>query len=352
MKMSKTKWFERLGVIVFFFMAGGLLLLVSCTSWPPVSSQGEPGMTQQQSLKGLVFQSDEYIIYKLHGGETPVTLAERFLGNKTKAWMIEEENRETPFKRGRVVVIPLKEKNRGGLAPKGYQVVPILTYHTFSESCKTPLCTPRKRFDRQMKYLKDNQYRVISLKQLRGFLRYRHRLPEKSIVITFDDGYSTVYDIAYPVFKKYGFKGTLLIYTDFVEKSKNAITWGELKELKAAGFEIGSHGVSHDDLTKKKKGENDKAYLARVERELLLSKKIIDKKLRQNTIYLAFPFGNYNQKILHLSEQLGYKVGLSVKRGGNPFFADPLALRRYQIRNMDMKSFVTRLGTFKKYSLE
>jgi peptidoglycan/xylan/chitin deacetylase (PgdA/CDA1 family) len=92
--------------------------------------------------------------------------------------------------------------------------------------------------------------------------------------------------------------------------------------------------------------------LARVARELLLSKKIIDKKLRQNTIYLAFPFGNYNQKILHLSEQLGYKVGLSVKRGGNPFFADPLTLRRYQIRNMDMKSFVTRLGTFKKYSLE
>jgi peptidoglycan/xylan/chitin deacetylase (PgdA/CDA1 family) len=246
----------------------------------------------------------------------------------------------------------LKEKNRGGLTPKGYQVVPILGYHTFSENCKTPLCTPRKTFDRQMKYLKDNQYRVISLKQLRGFLRYQRRLPEKSIVITFDDGYRAVYDIAYPVLKKYGFKGTLFIYTDFVEKSKNAITWGELKELKAAGFEIGSHGVSHDDLTKKKKGENDKAYLARVKRELRLSKKIIDKRLRQNTIYLAFPFGNYNQRILYLSEQSGYKMGLSVKGGGNPFFADPLALRRYQIRNMDMKSFVTRLGTFKKYSLE
>jgi len=350
--MSKTKWFERLGVIVFFFMAAGLLLQVSCTSLPPVSSQGEPGMTQGKSPEGLKFQSDEYIIYKLHGGETPVTLAERFLGDKAKAWMIEEENRGTPFKKGGVVVIPLKEKNRGGLAPKGYQVVPIFVYHTFSESCKTPLCTPRKTFDRQMRYLKDNQYRVISLKQLSGFLRYRHPLPEKSIVITFDDGYKAVFDIAYPVLKKYGFNGTLFIYTDFVGQSKNAITWGELRALKAAGFEIGSHGVSHDDLTKKKKGENDKAYLARVKKELRLSKEIIDKQLRQNTIYLAFPFGNYDQRILYLSEQSGYKMGLSVKGGGNPFFADPLALRRYQIRDMDMKSFVARLGTFKKYSLE
>jgi peptidoglycan/xylan/chitin deacetylase (PgdA/CDA1 family) len=193
---------------------------------------------------------------------------------------------------------------------------------------------------------------VISLKQLRGFLRYRHPLPEKSVVITFDDGYKAVFDIAYPVLRKYGFKGTLFIYTDFVESSKNAITWGELRALKAAGFEIGSHGVSHDDLTKRKKGENHTAYLARVKRELQLSKKIIDTRLKQNTIYLAFPFGNYNQRILYLSEQSGYKMGLSVKGGGNPFFADPLALRRYQMKNMDMKSFAARLGTFKKYSLE
>ena len=92
--------------------------------------------------------------------------------------------------------------------------------------------------------------------------------------------------------------------------------------------------------------------MARITKELQVSKKIIDQKLKQNTIYLAFPFGNYNQRILHLSEQSGYKIGLSVKRGGNPFFADPLALRREQVINMGMKDFVSRLSTFKAFSYE
>jgi len=203
-----------------------------------------------------------------------------------------------------------------------------------------------------MKYLNENHYRVISLEQLRGFLQYRNGLPERSMVITFDDGYRAVYDIAFPILKKYGFKGTLFIYTDIIGKSKNAITWDELRHLKAEGFEIGSHSVSHSDLTKMKKGETREGYLKRIKKELRLSKQILDKELKQDTIYMAYPFGNYNQGILYLSEQAGYKMGFSVKRGGNPFFADPLALRRDQIKNMDVTSFAARLDTFKELSLE
>ena len=126
----------------------------------------------------------------------------------------------------------------------------------------------------------------------------------------------------------------------------------ELREMKAAGFEIGSHAKSHSDLTKQKKGEGDHAYMARVKSELLGSKRLLDKKLRQDTAYLGFPYGRYNERVLAVSEQVGYKLGFSVKRGGNPFFADPLRLKRDQILKKDMETFAKRLRTFYEFSLK
>ena len=115
---------------------------------------------------------------------------------------------------------------------------------------------------------------------------------------------------------------------------------------------MGSHTITHYDLTKKREGEDDQAYIARIERELLVSKQIIDKELNQNTIYLAFPYGRHSQVVLRICDQVGYEMALSVKRGGNPFFADPLYLRRDQILKRDMKNFIKRLKTFHKLSLK
>jgi len=122
--------------------------------------------------------------------------------------------------------------------------------------------------------------------------------------------------------------------------------------MKAAGFEIGSHTKSHSDLTKENEGESDGAYRARIKTELLGSKQILDKRLRQDTMYIAYPYGRYNERILEVSEQVGYTLGFSVKRGGNPFFADPLRLKRDQILKREMKTFVERLKTFYEFSLK
>ena len=193
---------------------------------------------------------------------------------------------------------------------------------------------------------------MITLGELLDFLQYRHALPKRSVVITIDDGYKSAYEIAYPILKRYGFTATLFIYTDFVEASKNAITWDQLREMKADGFEVGSQTLSHCDLTKKREGEDDQAYMARIKRELFISKQIINKKMEQDTIYLAFPYGSYDQRVLNICDQAGYKIGLSVKGGGNPFFADPLALKRDQILKKEMESFITMVKTFYEFSLE
>jgi peptidoglycan/xylan/chitin deacetylase (PgdA/CDA1 family) len=203
-----------------------------------------------------------------------------------------------------------------------------------------------------MRYLKNNGYRVITMRELLGFMQYRHAIPKKSIIITIDDGYRSAYKIAYRVLKKYGFTATLFIYTDYVGVSRSAITWDQLREMKADGFEIGSHTISHCELTKKMTGEQYQDYLARIKREIFDSKQIIDKELRQDTSWFAYPYSRYNASVLNLCEQAGYKIGVTVDRGGNAFFKDPLVLDRNQILKSYMYAFIANLKTFNKFSLK
>lgn len=294
----------------------------------------------------LVFHSEDLVVYRLEEGDTAEGLAERFLQDRSRAWLIEDENRGVPFEEGSFVVVPLKDERRGGLAPQGYQTVPILCYHRLAEQCESALCMTTSLFEAQMRYLKENGYRVISMAELRDFLAYRRGIPEKAVVINLDDGYRSAYEIAYPILKKYGFTAGLFIYTDFIGASSNSLTWEQLQEMTVDGFEVGSHSLSHCDLTKKLEGEDDQRYIERIRKELVESKEIIDKKLGQDTLYFAFPYGEYNHRILSLCEEAGYKLALSVIRGGNPFFSDPLALRRDQILKRDMESFISTLNTF------
>jgi len=327
------------------------LVASSCAGLGPVFRSLGSDTLEGGAAKPLVFESEDYVVYRLEGSESPALLAERFLKDPGQSWVIEDANKGVPFEKGQMILIPLQERNRGGLTPEGYQVVPVLCYHHFDEDCHSSLCTPISLFEEHMRYLKEEGYRVIPMRDLPGFLNYEKALPEKAVVLTIDDGYRSAYDIAYPILQKYGFTATLFIYTDFVGVSSSALTWDHLRAMKKGGFEVGSHTLSHCDLTKAREGEDMDAYLARVVREIRVSKQIIDEHLDQDTLYLAFPYGEYNQRILSLCEELGYKLGFSVKRGGNPFFSDPLTLRRNQILRKDMQSFVARLRTFRKFSL-
>ena len=126
------------------------------------------------------------------------------------------------------------------------------------------------------------------MEMLLDYLEYNKALPQRSVVITIDDGYKSVYDIAFPVLKQYGFTASLFIYTDFVAGG-SAMTWNQIREMKEAGFEIGSHSLSHADLGKKKPNESNKDYIRKITQEIVHSKEIIDKKLNQDTILFAFP---------------------------------------------------------------
>jgi len=318
------------------------LFLLGCTGPTTVTPVSSPN----------IYRSPERILHKLKPGENPEMLAQRYLGESRLAWMIEDVNPEDAFVPERFVVIPLKIANRGGITEKGYQTVPILCYHRFSASCDSPLCMPADVFEQQMRYLKENGYRVIGPEELLDFMDYRKAIPKNAVMITVDDGYRSIYNVAYPILKKYGFTATLFIYIDYVGVSGKAMTWDLLRELKQEGFYIGSHSVAHSDLSRKKRTEDEKAYLARLKEEIFRSKAIIDQKLNQDTLIFSYPFGRRNQTVISLSRQAGYKLAVTVDRGSNPFFADPFTIRRDQVLKRDMKRFVSRLKTFQSYPLK
>lgn len=328
-------------------MLGWSLCLPACASVSAVFDLNQ----YMPETRPHLFQSEDYVVIRMQGNETAEDLAERLLKDRRRAWVIEEANRGVSFRKGSFIVIPLKEEAKGGLRPDGYQKVPILCYHQLADRCESALCMTSSLFDEQMRYLKEKGYRVISLTELADFLAYNRALPSKAVVINLDDGYRSTYEIAYPILKKYGFTAGIFVYTDFIGASANSLTWDQVQKLKDEGFEVGSHSLSHCDLTKKRQGEDEEQYIKRTRRELVQSKQIIDMKLSQNTTSFAFPYGAYDHRVLSLCEEAGYTLGLSVKRGGNPFFSDPLVLRRDQILGKDMESFVQTLNTFRELPL-
>ncbi len=342
---NRPHWTEhswrRLALTIFFI--GSLAGLGACASRPPV----EPAPGQD-----TVYRSKHYVVYTSANKRSARDLASRFLGDPDKSWMIEEANPPERLQSGRAIVIPLVVRNKGGLTREGFQTVPVLTYHRFGDNCNSPLCMPADVFDRQMRYLKDNGFHTVTPDELLDFLHYRKPLPKKSVWITMDDGYRSTYSVAYPILKKYGFTATMFIYTEFVGASRLAVTWAQLKEMRASGFSIGSHTVTHSDLTKPRADESTDAFIARIRQEMRESKRIIDRKLGQNTFVLAYPFGYYDRRAVNLAHETGYQLAASVRRGGNPFFANPLALKRDQVLKRDMGTFKKRLITFYPLALE
>lgn len=332
----KTKQVTRWCKIIYLLGTALALLFIGCAT-PP-------------RLEG-VYRSRDYVIHQIRGTDTAATLAAQYLGNADLAWMIEEANAAKQFRTGRFAVIPLQPLNRGGIYANGVQEVPILCYHRFGHYCDSSLCVPEEVFEQQMRYLKENNFHVVTPEDLAQFLEYRKRLPAKSVLITVDDGYSSFYDVAYPILKRYGFSATLFVYVDYVGVSSKALTWTQLRKLKAEGFFIGSHSIMHSDLSKQGADESEKAYMERLRHEIYDSKRIIDAKLGQDTIAFAYPFGRVNKAAMQMTRQAGYKLAVTVNRGSNPFFANTHNLKRDQILSRDMKTYVKRLRTFQPLPL-
>ena len=321
------------------------VFLVGCvTTQPPVAPPPEPAV--QREIGPVLGRDEDFAIVIVQPGEDLALLAERYLGDRSKAWWIAEFNGAEPVRPGQAIVVPLRSRNMPGVHANGYQTVPILTYHRFgSKSSKLTVTTTA--FEAQMDYLAKNGYRVISLARLARFLEGKEPLPRKSVVVTIDDGFRSTFEIAYPILARHGFAATVFLYSDFVGAS-DALTWAQMKEMIASGLiEIQPHSKTHTNLTLGLPGETDARYRERMAREIEAPIGLIRDRLATRSLTFAYPYGDVNETVVDLLTRKDLPLGATVTPGGNGFFAYPHMLRRSMIfGNEDLEAFKSKLATF------
>lgn len=214
--------------------------------------------------------------------------------------------------------------------------IPVLMYHSIPTTKGNELELPKHIFERHMLFLKSNGYTTLKLDELYNFLVYNQPVPEKSIVITLDDGYVDNYLNAYPILKKYGLNATIFVITDLVDKNKNYLTSTQLKEMSDYGLDIQSHTVNHDDLSKI---PYDKQI-----HTLKESKKFLENLLNKDIRYMAYPFGRWNADTLKAVKDSGYIMGFSTNGTWANISNGIYTLNRVYISsNFDMNEFKNRI---------
>ena len=218
--------------------------------------------------------------------------------------------------------------------------ISILTYHNFTTEEGDSYKINITNFEKQMDYLAVHNYSVISLSELLTGLR-AGQLPPKPVVITIDDGFKSTFTLAYPVLKKYNFPATLFLYTDFIEKNSNSLTWKEIGEMTKNKIEIGSHTLSHCNLLRYKENESYDSYISRMKKEIFLSKEILEGKMGGKVKFFAYPYGVYSPIIKNIVIQAGYEGILNANSMSNNLNADPFSLNRQIISGQSpLNSFI------------
>ncbi|MGQ9630365.1 MAG: polysaccharide deacetylase family protein [bacterium] len=192
--------------------------------------------------------------------------------------------------------------------------------------------------DRLLGYLNWRGYRTVSLDDLVLHIEGKRRLPPKSMVITFDDGYKDNHTSALPILQKYGFSATVFLVAGDIggwasweseeyDSDLPLLSAGEIEEMERNGIEFGSHSLTHPRLNRVTPEE--------LRKEICASKALIEGLLDQPVRFFSYPYGNHNDEVKRLLRDCGYRGAVSTIPGMNDFArGDPLNIKRVEIKNL------------------
>jgi peptidoglycan/xylan/chitin deacetylase (PgdA/CDA1 family) len=182
-------------------------------------------------------------------------------------------------------------------------IVPILLYHHVGiPQSESPYYVSPLEFERQMYLLHEWGYQTISVEMLVIAIKQGAELPPKPIILTFDDGGEGTFTNALPIMQKYGFTGTAYIVHNYIGISAY-MNAAQIRSLYAAGWEIGSHGISHADSTVRSDRQKD---------EIVDSRRKLQSLLGVPILTFAYPFGAYSNDSVHYAHFAGYLAAVGL----------------------------------------
>ncbi len=215
--------------------------------------------------------------------------------------------------------------------------VRILYYHSVSNLPVRSSVAP-ELFAAQMEYLRQSGYRVLSLPEVIQGITTRTSFPEKSVVLTFDDGFLDNYEQAFPVLARLQFPAIIFLAASFIGSDRlptltrtdfvpQPLTWEHVKEMHSHSIEFGAHTLTHPLLSQ--------ISLAQVRHEVRESKRMIEDVVGTPVHFFCYPRGDFTAEIQQIVREEGYRAACTTVPGVNDWNTDLLALKRTYISRRD-----------------
>lgn len=212
--------------------------------------------------------------------------------------------------------------------------VPILMYHHIADPpadadvFRRDLSVRPVAFEGQLRYLEQSGYRPVTLTDLALYLTMGQPLPDRPIILTFDDGYRDNYTHAFPLLERFGFVGTFFLTTAPIDsQNPDWLSWDEVTEMHAAGMQFEPHGYDHSDL-------RGRSYDFLVY-QILASREAIEARTGEICRFFAYPSGRYDQFVIDVLRSAGFWGAVFTGQGATHSTGDLFVLRRIRVRGGD-----------------
>ena len=205
--------------------------------------------------------------------------------------------------------------------------VAVLLYHRVDAKATPALRITPAVFEEHMEKLKTSGITVISMQDFLAWKRGEKSIPARSAMITIDDGFSSAYEVARPILKKYGYPWTCFVYTDFISRG-SGLTWEQLAELRDEGVEIGCHSASHKNL-RDQQGKTSDQYDEWLKQEIVGAKQMIEQRLGIRCATYAYPFGSYSPRVQEIIRQADYEAAFTLGSLRTAFSSPSDRIARY-----------------------
>ena len=221
--------------------------------------------------------------------------------------------------------------------------LPVFVYHHVKPDADNFIAITPTTFEEHLKTLKRHGYTTITVAELHAHLTRGVPLPERPVMLTFDDGWRNQYDHAVPLLEKYGMQGSFFVYPKTL-KGGPYMTRGQISELASAGHDIGNHTWGHTALQMGSE-ETTKAFAARARKMLEPASDWIEDAIGHRPVGFAYPFGYYDLQSAAMLAPTGLDVAFTVDEGPNEIGSpDGLMLKRFTVFKEDsIEDFEVRL---------
>ncbi len=227
------------------------------------------------------------------------------------------------------------------------QAAVILQYHHVSKTLPKVTSVESDTFRAHLLYLQQKKFNVVALDTLIDGLREGQTFPDKTVAITFDDGYDNNIEQAAPILAEFNYPYTIFVNPALIDEGKGYVmTWEQLRTLSKQGALIANHSSRHDYLHHKLAGETQKQWQERIKEDITTAERRIEQELGYSVKYLAYPYGEFDRALQELVKELGY-VGIGQHSGALSENNDMTRLPRFPASGFyaDLETLGTKLAS-------